>query len=330
MINIQVHFNPSLANNILDNKFIKNISKKIHVEENSTIVNKYLIILDEHKESANTCQLCFKKIINMIPGSTVDKLLFIENMFKGEDCFIVAPGPSYQELTEEQKNNIFNNYFTIAVKYIIDEFIKSDITPFIYAFSDINKKKDYIIDTTCIYSILSKIIKVNNKSIRIKLNNMKQSNDNYDLLFVNNNFYSKNLSSNILTLLNETYIEFEKNNDPLNIHNNILKYKINNNTGFYFTKIGHIMYEIAIPICVHLGFSNIYTIGWDCNYTQQTYYYATKSNIKTTNRIKCNSAVINNSYFMHKVMKEKYNINIYKSSNSSLVKLPIIDINDII
>jgi hypothetical protein len=329
MINIQVHFNPSLANNILDNKFIKNISKKIHVEENSTIVNKYLIILDEHKESANTCQLCFKKIINMIPGSTVDKLLFIENMFKGEDCFIVAPGPSYQELTEEQKNNIFNNYFTIAVKYIINEFIKSNLYPFIYAYSDNNEKVyDNIFNNVCIYSILCKFIKIKNKATNklIKLNKSLQFDDKYDILFVNNVF---NINNSIKKNSHWTFNEFVNGNDPTNIYNNILSDKDKNELGFYYYPTGHIMYEIAIPICVHLGFSNIYTIGWDCNYTKQSYYYAPKRNVKILDRVKCNSCVIENTYFMHKVMKEKYNINIYKTSNDSLVKLPIIDINEI-
>jgi hypothetical protein len=307
MINIQVHYNSTLANSIIDVKFIKSISKKLHTEDNPSIKDKYLVIRDKYVESADTYQLCFKKIINLIPGSTVDKLIFIENMFKGEECFIIAPGPSYNELTEEQKINIFNNYFTIAVKYIIDEFIKYNISPFIYAFSSCKDKKINIYNTTIIYSYFSK---KNNKF-----------NINHDLLFLfknNNKFH------------NGTFNEFTKNKDPLNIKNNIEIDKDNIN---YHTRFGHIMYEIAIPICVHLGFSNIYTIGWDCSYYYNQYYNGNNNKITKKSLLhvfNMEKASIENSYFMHKVMKEKYNINIYKSSNSSLVKLPIIDINDII
>lgn len=58
---------------------------------------------------------------------------------------ILAPGPSYNYLTHEEKKYIFSNYLTTTIKYVIDDLIENNLIPnfFIYNQSSSNFSIEY-------------------------------------------------------------------------------------------------------------------------------------------------------------------------------------------
>ena len=116
----------------------------------------------------------------------------------------------------------------------------------------------------------------------------------------------------------------------LKIINNNLEYVKNNKNNISFKNInnkiytgwGHIMMELAIPLCLELKPENIITIGWDVKnskkyWNQETFtdYWHVENNI-------INEFTVH----LHKFLKEHYNVNIYKFSEISGVKIPIFNV----
>ena len=68
----------------------------------------------------------------------------------------------------------------------------------------------------------------------------------------------------------------------------------------------HIMCELVFPLCILLGVKNIYTIGWDLNYSNKNSYFDTKINKNdksTQNKNNTELIVIDNIKI---ILKEKY------------------------
>lgn len=119
----------------------------------------------------------------------------------------------------------------------------------------------------------------------------------------------------------------------LKITNNNLEYVKNNKNNISFknknnkiyTGWGHIMMELAIPLCLELKPENIITVGWDVKnsktyWNKETFigYWHDENNL------------INDfSVYLHNFLKEHYNIKIYKLNAKSGVKIPLVDINKI-
>lgn len=92
---------------------------------------------------------------------------------------------------------------------------------------------------------------------------------------------------------------------------NSLKFKnINNKT---YTGLGHIMMELAIPICVMLNPENIITIGWDLGGG----YWDDKNKIESFedwSQWNSNEKILNFTKYLPSYLKKHHNINIYKIS----------------
>jgi hypothetical protein len=85
-----------------------------------------------------------------------------------------------------------------------------------------------------------------------------------------------------------------------------------------FYKKMHIMCELAIPLSIHLGIKNIYTVGWDLGKIDKKFYY-------DTTRIDKDYPVERTElpYIPHIVkLLNKKNINIYKIKEISPILLP--------
>lgn len=115
-----------------------------------------------------------------------------------------------------------------------------------------------------------------------------------------------------------------KNNYLKNVKDNINDISFKNKNNKIYTGWGHIMMELAIPLCLELKPENIITIGWDVKNSKKYWNKETFSNWQDENNI------INDfSVYLHKFLKEHHNIKIYKFSKKSGVKIPLVDINKI-
>lgn len=84
----------------------------------------------------------------------------------------------------------------------------------------------------------------------------------------------------------------------------------------FFYKM-HIMCELAIPLAIHLGIKNIYTVGWDLSLINNKNYFCENKYVKY---YKNNQEKIFIPYIV-KLLNEK-DINIYKIKEISPILLP--------
>tara|TARA_B100000886_G_C20410290_1_gene486698 strand:- start:1120 stop:1878 length:759 start_codon:yes stop_codon:yes gene_type:complete len=119
-------------------------------------------------------------------------------------------------------------------------------------------------------------------------------------------------------------VTITKNNNLEYVKNNINDISFKNKNNQIHTGWGHIMMELAIPLCLELKPENIITIGWDVKNPKK--YWNKETFINWHNA----DGVINDfSIHLHKFLKEHHNIKIYKFSVKSGIKIPLVDINKI-
>ena len=81
----------------------------------------------------------------------------------------------------------------------------------------------------------------------------------------------------------------------------------------------HIMCELAIPLCIHLGISRIYTVGWDLKKAgDKTYVYDGMKNPYYGDNIKKNISEFDYVPNIKKILNDK-NIEIYKIKESPIL-----------
>ena len=274
--------------NILLNSFDKfNIIKEYQKEDNEY---KYWLYDDDNLIiKSSYIQKIFKNLINILGKTPLEKINLLKDLFKDDEseCFILGAGPTYAEVSNSYKRYIINNYFTFAIKYIINELDKNNLFPTMYLFNE------YIADNQTLPKNYEKTLsagtnlKKYNSDIKIFLNKSINHNNNFKLII-------KEVDS----------ISFEANS----------KYIKNNNI---YLPFGHTMYELAIPLAIHMGFKKIYTIGWDL--VQDSKYSYFNGVVKKNDKLKSalNQDPIKTTKHLSNMLYNKFNIKIYKTNLKS-------------
>jgi hypothetical protein len=185
------------------------------------------------------------------------RLLFLENLFSNEEIVVLAPGPSYNFLSESELHFINDNYIIIAVKYVLKDLLNKNIIPTFFVYNkylsqnNVEFYSDLSKDVISIISICPGPGDIPDRSnlLKIYLNTSRNHYQNFDLI-------SKNIDC-ITWKIYETNI-YKKNLLGCNAL--------------------HIMCELAIPLCIHLGVSKIYTCGWDLRKINNIGYFNSNSN----------------------------------------------------
>jgi hypothetical protein len=241
----------------------------------------------------DSIQEIFSSLIKHISQNNNVKLFFkkIQNMFYGEECFVLCPGRTYNNLSLEHKTNIISNYFTIAVKYVIDDIMSLNLIPSIHIFNKYLNNK---------MNLYSKCLSISSEG--------------------KNNEYKSDLMFKLKGSHGNTFKKINAGEDMLSIENNINKNTKGNN---YYFNLGHIMYELVIPFCIHFGFKHIYTCGWDLNYDNGSYYNSDKKiKLKTPTEAHTTKK-------MSQILKKNFGIIIYKLFKESKPEINYKNINNI-
>ena len=116
-----------------------------------------------------------------------------------------------------------------------------------------------------------------------------------------------------------------KENYMDNVARNIkdIEFKNKNNDNKIYTGWGHIMMELAIPLCLFLKPKNIITIGWDVT-NSNDYWNSKKETFKVgINWSNENDIIKQFSVHLHKFLLDNYGITINKINNNSGIKIPL-------
>lgn len=275
--------------NILLKSFNKfKITKEFRDEKND--YKYWLYNNDNLIIKSSYIQKIFKNIISVLGKNNLEKINLLKNLFSKEDdveCFILGAGPTYSEVSNSYKKYIINNYFTFAIKYIINELNSSILYPSIYLFNEYVADDQSLPENYPNSLSIGTNIKKFKSDIQINLN----KNINHD----------KNFNSLVKEI---DTISFEANK----------KYIKNNNI---FVPYGHTMYELAIPLAIHMGFKRIYTIGWDLVQNSNYGYFngIQKKNNNLKSAIKQNP--IHTTKHISNILYKKFKIKIYKTNLKS-------------
>jgi len=212
---------------------------------------------------------------------------------KKKNILICSCGPSLNELKnfkKKIKKEFLDDCYVISIKSAINILDKNNI------------KTDFLLSNFFINNLNYKVLEKPNKPI-----------------VIGGNYYDKNKAHKL-----KKYVDYYIDIGPLGntmkcIEENKTKcldfrYKNNNvETGW-----GHVMMELAIPLCVALEPENIITIGWDITGINSHKYY--KNTFKNYSK---EDVILEFSSYLSNYLKNQYNINIFKLSKNQGVKIPL-------
>lgn len=220
---------------------------------------------------------------------------------KKKYVLIFTGGPTLKEFKKKNiSKEIYENSYIISVKNTINFLDKIGIKPdFLVSNFESSAKR---INT----HLLTKYNTINialNFDKNPKSHNLKK----YFKYIINlKNYKKKNLME--LVINNKKGLDFE------NINNKI------------YTGWGHIMMEIAIPLCIFLETKNIITIGWDNNPKNKYHWDKIENFDNINNGINWSSldTVCNKfSPYLYDYLWKHYKIKIYKINKKSAMMIPI-------
>lgn len=267
----------------------RSLQKKINI----TIINKidtshinqdvicYKFKLDKYRTINHMSELLYFILHNI--ACQYKRLNFLKDLFNNEHIVIIAPGPY---LDKSKLKYIIDNYITISVKYVTRYLFDNNMIPTFIVFNQWlangNSVNDYDKYTNKVTSIYGK----------------KRNSKSYGLIDFNSSGNHK--------------VSFKK----ISQHIDVFSWKPNN---LYYNN-AHIMLELCIPLCIHIGVKNIYTLGWDLDYSKKSYF---------TDEVKTLKKVDNNNTEAHivkdvAIILKKYGINILKLNNDSPIQLDFI------
>lgn len=264
----------------------RSLQKKINIniinKLDTSHINQYVICykfkLDKYRTINHLSEVLYFILHNI--DCEYKRLNFLKDLFNNEDIVIIAPGPY---LDKKRLNYLIDNYITVSVKYTTQYLFDNNMIPTFIVFNQWlangNSVNDYYKYTNKVTSIYGK----------------QQNAKSYGLI----NF---NSSGNH----NDSFNKISQHIDVFSWKPNNLKY---NNA--------HIMLELSIPLCIHLGVVNIYTNGWDLDYSKKS-YFTDKVKILGNNNINNTEAHIVKD--VANILK-KYGINIYKLNSDSPIQL---------
>ena len=217
------------------------------------------------------------------------------NYKKKKNILIFTSGPTLKEFKKEDvPKHIWDNCYIICLKNSINYL------------DEINIKPDFLVT-----NFIGAAETLDEKII-----------DKHKPLFIGLNYGKlENLRKRTDFMVN---LEM-KNNYLKNVKDNINDISFKNKNNKIYTGWGHIMMELAIPLCLELKPENIITIGWDVKNSKKYWNKETFSNYWHDE----NNIINDFSVYLHKFLKEHHNIKIYKFSKKSGVKIPLVDINKI-
>lgn len=210
--------------------------------------------------------------------SNRDKLESLRDYHKGKSAIIVATGPGFQDYIEQIKESINDDVILICIKQSLKCF------DYVSDFHIINR------DHLCTYDY-GEI-----KPITLMTYYPGRHKHKYgDIHFFCDGIDKKR---------GDQWKNIDNNIDTINFNDEHL------GTGENMTiNFGHIMMETAIPLCTHLGISNVYLDGW---------IGGEKHGIKIKNETKHTNALIKEQKYHFEVssklsdfFKEHHNMNIY-------------------
>ena len=211
---------------------------------------------------------------------------------KKKYILVFTSGPTLKDLKKEHiPKHILDNCYIIAVKNSINYLDK------------INIKPDFLVSNFIGAA----------KSLDVKLI------DKYKPLFIGLNYGKiKNLQEKT-----DFMVELDsKTNNMKNVKNDINDVSFKNKNNKLFTGWGHIMMELAIPLCIKLKPEYIITFGWDINNSNK--YWNTETFINYW--ADPNNIINNFSVYLHNYLIKHHNIQIYKFSKKSGIKIPLVNI----
>jgi hypothetical protein len=162
------------------------------------------------------------------------RLDHLKDYYSGKTAIVIATGPGFQDYVDLIKENTNENTIIICIKQSLKCF--DYVADFHILNRDHLEKYDYI----------------NPKPITLILNYPKRIPHSYGDI----NFYIQNRPGFSHKRL-DNWNEIDNNRDSLSLNDK----NIGSNENMVFNG-GHIMMEIVLPLCIHLGIKNIITNGW--------------------------------------------------------------------
>jgi uncharacterized Rossmann fold enzyme len=258
---------------------IKVFNNNEKYKSDSAIILSYKNSDTTNKQINHLSELLYIYLNNI--QSEYERLKVIKNLFNNEDIVIMSAGPY---LNTEMIRYLVDNYITICVKYVANYLFEHDMRPTFIVYnqwlSDGVSIKDFCKYSKIVTSIYGKV-----------RHSISQGTINFNL---------------IPSAHKEIFSLIEKNNDVFIWKNNKLEYKA-----------CHIMLELSIPLAIHIGAKNIYTTGWDLDYTKSQ-YFTNKVKLPKNIQIRTEAHVVKN---VVDILKKK-KIYIFKLNDKSPIELP--------
>ena len=222
-----------------------------HNDDNTEYDHKY------YKENYNCMEDVLKDILENIAHST-ERLLFLNKIFDGEDIVILSGGPSTGLLSNNELNYIFDNYLTICIKYVINILEKNNLKPTFNLFNQYLASGSF--------------------------DDLIEKARSYNSIFGSDGSFIDETALMMVEVKDE---HFCIRNFKRLLRNNIdcLTWMKDENNKRYYLNL-HIMCELALPLAIHLGIKNIYTVGWDLKpINNQDYCFSSNKKIYEDNKI---------------------------------------------
>lgn len=207
------------------------------------------------------------------------KMNSLKDTFKGRKAVIITCGPSMKKVsTTAMQSLIDKGYVIVCVKQSIDDMPNKFAHFHVYNFCN-EKKYSYnkkVCDTISLYCQCPKKL---------------ERKQNTDIVI---SHIPHDEKDNILTAM-------MKGRDEMSFDKIISRSDLQ-------VKWGDTMYELAIPLCIQIGVSEIYIIGWDCKNFSERFYKNNKKEKRNAKRKRLDKLQLDASKHLGPFMKNKYDI----------------------
>ena len=238
-----------------------------------------------------------RKIFNELENkSSYNKLKSLKNYYNGKNAIIVTCGPSLEHYKDKIINLVNENTILICVKqsinrvnYICDFHLRNFIND-----KDRYTKKGW------------NYPKYNRPIVLYNYRHKKFMNKFIDIGF---SAVGKNKRDILKDVIND-YKSMDFNDESIQEN----KMEVNS---------GHIICEMALPLCTQLGIKNVFIIGWDGG---NGYSYAKEKGRNLT--YSCHELVMKCNAKLNDYCNKYYDMNIYQINDYSLYDIPKITIEE--
>lgn len=232
-----------------------------------------------------------------------NRIKSIKHCFKGKKTIIFTCGPSLKNITHKHiKQFIDDGYIIICVKQAI------------------NSMPEKIAHFHVVNFCNEGSYNYNPKHIPIKLYCQRSEHNivekkGFDIVV---SHYPNNLKDNII-------VSMEKGVDDMSFDKLLERKQLK-------VKWGDTMFELAIPLAIHIGCTNIYIVGWDCKNFKQHFYGKDVRPKRNALRIKLDKLQIKGGACLYNFVQKQFGviINLVGQGNESVFKIPYIQLNTLL